>query len=67
MRRVIDDFLPRGYFNEIKQMIEHPAFRWNFSSILPEGYHDQTEKDWYFMKRIYTENEHIEDALFGIA
>ena len=62
MRRVIDDFLPRGYFNEIKQMIEHPAFRWNFSSILPEGYNGQTEKDWYFMKRIYTENEHIEDA-----
>jgi len=44
MRRVIDDFLPRGYFNEIKQMIEHPAFRWNFSSILPEGYNGQTEK-----------------------
>ena len=52
MRRVIDDFLPRSYFNEIKQMIENPEFCWNFSSILPEGWDGQTEKDWYFVKRI---------------
>lgn len=62
MRCVIDDFLPRSYFNEIKMMIEHPSFRWNFSSILPQGYEGQTEKDWYFVKRIYSEHEPIEDS-----
>ena len=63
MRRVIDDFLPRSYFNEIKQMIENPEFRWNFSTILPSGWEGQTEKDWYFVKKICAQNEHYEDAL----
>ena len=43
-------------------MVEHPSFRWNFSSILPEGYEGQSEKDWYFMKRIFSEHEIIEDS-----
>jgi hypothetical protein len=60
---IVDNFLPRSYFNEIKQMIEHPSFRWNFSSILPEGTQDQTNKDWYFMKRICSHNEPIDDAI----
>lgn len=63
MRIVIDDFLPQSYFNEIKGMIEHPAFRWNFSSILPDGYDGQTQKDWYFVKKIYSQHDQIDDAL----
>ena len=53
--KIIDNFLPRGDFELLRDAVFHRNFPWRYSETV--AYSDELKEDYYFFHLLYTEDK----------